>query len=183
MRRLICLGALVSAACFAQGSDFLSAGAKFQGSEPDADFAMGQEKGVLDGVPFTIYRDGSGDTAGWQRTCQQDKMSDARSCFLNKGDLFIWIDNTGVRYVHVGYEHFPRSTVAIRVDQSKPRVATSDGWSGPAAKSLVKHLLSGESFQTRFMKWPYQSYVESEEKVEGLKQGLDIAGWSIKQRH
>lgn len=180
------LGALVLTltAGATQANDFLSASARFKPDSAGGALVDGIEKGELRGIAFAIFRDGSGMTSGWSRSCKQDRMTDERHCFVSKGDLSVMVERAGVVYVSIGHEHFPRTRVTLRVDSKKPRSTDdrSTGWHGAEAKAIATHILSGKSVRTRYTNWPHELHVEESLDVAGLAEGIEIAQWAVKQK-
>lgn len=186
MTRLRCLLLLCAVVPYATAADFIREGARFRA---DTEQRSGKvagvtapatwQHGVYNGVTYNIHADGSGGTAHWMRTCQQDMMIDARSCFVHSGDLWITVGANGVRHISIGAEHFPRSTVALRVDDRPARVALANGWAGAKARTMVADMLAGKVLKTRYWRWPYRIDIDGEVDAAGLKEALEIAQWAV----
>ncbi|MFC7513873.1 hypothetical protein ACFQUU_02525 [Herbaspirillum sp. GCM10030257] len=180
----------------AQAADFLSGTAKFSA---EGTVEQGVEKGVLNGVAYKVYySDGSGIFAGkegnnlgvgeqlgsnWDIECKTDAMTDKKTCSMHRGDLWVYVHGTGKAVVSIGAEHFPGTSVAIRIDGGKPISTSSanDGdFSGAASASLIAQLKKAKSVTTRYMKWPYQQYIDDTRDAFGFKEAFQYITWAVK---
>lgn len=150
------------------------------------------EVGTLNNVDFRLYSDGSGsvvsvigaDITGhdlnsvWPILCIRDKMTERKSCAINKGDLFITIKPGGGVLISVGSDHFPRSLTSIKVGNRRFDTAHHDGdfSNGDQILSLMKN---GAQVVTRYMKWPYRQWVDEEYNIYGLQVAVQAAKWQL----
>ena len=154
------------------------------------------ETGTKDAVAYRIYyTDGSASFAGepgntlapgergnWSVGCRKDAMTDARSCHVKKGDLWVWAYSTGVRRVIIGGDHYPGYAAQIRVDSQAPlsTPASGEGVFGPqGAKSAISQLLRGETVVTRYVDWPHRGNVDKTESLYGFKQAYEYMDWAL----
>lgn len=118
---------------------------------------------------FTTYLPEIDDIVGpWAVSCDQDPIEDTRSCRVSREDLAVYVDSEANRFVWVGYDHFPGSEVAIRVDTGTPLRAEEHGWSATRAESVIRALRLGREARTRFIRWPYRSPVDGEVDLRGF---------------
>jgi len=152
------------------------------------------ELGALDGTWFRLSEDSASvagakdrgpdswtDNAHWRVNCSRDKMSSRRSCMINKdkGDLYVFVSQGGGVSVSVGYEHFPGSQTSIKIGAKRFDTRDRDGDFGNSAQ-LVRLMRDGTSVVTRYMKWPYQHYLDDDFVVYGLGTSVTVANWLIK---
>lgn len=157
------------------------------------------EQGTLNGTEYEFYRaDGSGTfqsdpkqslkdgrgslDAHWSVECKRDAMTDRVGCHLQKAALWVFVDSKGRTTVSIGNDHYPGSTVAIRIDEGKPFVAPAgrDGDLSPALSSrVVKELLGASVVTTRYMKWPDRSWIDSEDFAFGFAEAYAYVKWAV----
>lgn len=148
------------------------------------------ETGTLEGVKYRIrFSDGIGTVQGlstntldkdkygtnWSTRCRLDEMDDRHWCFLDRGDLTIWLTKDGTPYVLVGYDHYPGSKIAVRVDKNKPITASAKiGFAKAQSLEIIEQLKNGQSALTRYEEWPYQIYRDSSVELFGFPQAWEI---------
>ncbi len=148
--------------------------------------------GSIAGVPFSLHHDNSGSVSGqkdaglddyksyeknWNIGCRKDKITLAKMCSINKGNLFVFL-YPGRERVSVGSSHFPRSTSAIRLGAKLFETSDRDGTFSQAA--LIPSMRDGTPIVTRYMKWPYRSYVDEEYELYGIEAALKLTRWLLK---
>ena len=148
------------------------------------------QKGTLRKVAFSIWETDSGGgsiqgeigvdpddpvaEAIWSLTCRMDKIDDSRSCHLRRGDLFVFRTETG-HLVDVGSDNYPGSSISIRVDDHPPLTAPAKtAFQEAQAKRVLGQLRSGRNVVTRYQKWPYESYIDTEISLYGAAEALDL---------
>lgn len=158
------------------------------------------ESGVLNGVHYRFYyTDGSGTFAGksgnvgqfsepmgtnWSTACKKDPVSDQKHCYMQLKDLYVFVYPKGRVTVSIGREHFPGSTVALRVDQMAPATATAkdDGnFSAQASARLIKQIASAKTLTTRYMKWPYRSWEDQTWELYGFNETYKYITWAVER--
>lgn len=156
------------------------------------------ESGVLNSVHYRFYyTDGSGTFAGtprnigqfsepsdsnWRVSCTKDPITDRKLCHMNMKDLWIFASPDSKPIVSVGSEHYPGSSVTLRLDQDTPISNTSKGsgqFSSQVSASLVEQLKSAKSVTTRHMKWPYQSWKDESWDLYGFAETLQYITWAV----
>lgn len=160
-----------------------------QACVPNAD---GTQSGTLNGVPFTLYEDSASIDAvknrhsgslelrdAWSVACRRDKMNNKKSCSVNRGDLYVFVYQSGPIKVSIGNEHFPGSTTSIRVGLKRFDTSDRDGDFSQSA-SILAAMKDGAQVVTRFMKWPYREWVDEEFDVYGAQVAVKIAQWLLK---
>jgi len=150
-----------------------------------------REVGVYGGVRYRIYHsDGSGSIQGqagndlsikdkystnWGLSCRKDEFDDTRTCSLSRDALTIGLSKDGSPFVLVGRSHYPGTTVAIRIDQDEPVVASEKAhFVGSAAKLIIDRLLTAQRVLTRYQKWPHKANVDESFEPFGFAQAWQI---------
>ena len=157
------------------------------------------EKGVLNGVHYDFYyTDGSGTFSGnssntknfrnkennWSVACKKDPISDKKTCHMKMNDLWIYVYDNGKVVVSIGSEHFPSSSVTVRIDQGTPFTASStkDGDFPPKTSAkIIEQLKQARSLTTRYMKWPHKSWVDDSWEVYGFNEAFKYINWAVKR--
>lgn len=150
------------------------------------------ETGTLNGIKYRFYySDGSGLVQGlqenvldvlkdkysenWSLRCRKDEMDDTHYCAMSRDSLTIGAYGHSSRFVSVGSEHFPRSSIALRVDKEAPVTALADpGFSSAQEVALVTAMSKGTSVLTRYVKWPYESNQDKQVSLFGFNAALQI---------
>lgn len=157
-----------------------------------------RETGELNGVIYRFYySDGSGIFVGkpgnagtymdrtdtnWDVQCKKDPVTDRKHCQMKIKDLWLFVYPKGRVTVSIGHEHYPGSSVTIRIDQGAP-ISTSahqDGDFNPQTSlRLVQQLKKAKSVTTRYMKWPYRSWDDETWELYGFNEALAYATWAV----
>lgn len=162
--------------------------------------AGGTETGVLNGVPYRIhFVDGSGIFGGtrdsalhamepignnWQVGCKRDAISDQKLCHMYRRDLWVYVTSTGQTMVAVGHEHFPGSSVAVRIDGAAPFSASAakEGYFSAAASSkIAQQLRVAKSLTTRYVKWPYKAPIDDSWEPYGFAEAFQYINWAVRR--
>lgn len=98
---------------------------------------------------------------------------------IKKSDLYVFVYQNGRLSVSVGYEHFPGSQTSIKIGARRFDTRDKDGDFSNSAQ-LVSLMGDGAPVVTRYMKWPYQHYVDDEFVAYGLSTSVAVAKWLIK---
>lgn len=189
----IAIGATLWAfAAYVAADPFIPGGVPLQLSEkPEFTTLMELDslwaEGTYRGVPFKILPDGSGHTAEWERSCEQDAMTDIRLCTLTSNDLMVVVGRNGVVMVTVGFDRFPRSTISIRIDEGAPlsTLPTPErvGWLGAGAVQIGRLIAkANSSVKTRYIKWPSKVPVDGTVDPRGFTEAVEIAKWAVNAR-
>ena len=158
------------------------------------------EEGQLNGVNYRFYyTDGSGTFSGaadgalttgfdrnrdWKTACRKDAMDDKKSCYLQRGDLWIWLYGDGRLQVSIGGDQYPGTSASIRVDSNTAITspANNEGFFTTAhARRIVEQLHSGSRVATRYVDWPYRSAVDSTFDLQGFDEAYQYIQWALKQ--
>lgn len=201
MKQTKVLPAVVAAmllACNSQtfAADFLHSSSRFS---PNGVVKEGYETGELNGVQYKFYHsDGSGTFAGlpqdqkdptrykqdWDIRCEKDAIADKRSCSMRMMDLWIYVYANGRSQVSIGSEHFPQSSVAIRIDEGVPLKASGDDdgdFSYAVSATIIARLKKANSVTTRYMKWPYRDWLDKSWTLSGFAEAYQYITWAVKQ--
>lgn len=134
-----------------------------------------EERGVVSGIDYLIRR--SYATVGaWTVNCKRDKMTDKRQCLANYNDLYIVL-RPGREFVSIGTDHYPGSATSIKLGAKRYDTVERDG---DFSQNLVPVLKNGTKTVTRFMKWPYRSWVDDEFTLYGVEETLAIGRWMLR---
>jgi hypothetical protein len=158
------------------------------------------ESGKLNEVEYDVgFLSGTGYFAGtkegfadklydlkWLVQCKLDPITDKKTCSLSKYDFWIFVYDDGREIVSIGNEHFPGSSVILRIDKGKPfsTLSKNDGnFYGTVSKRIIKQLLddNSEMFTTRYMKWPYREWVDERIGLYGFNEAYSYIKWAIKR--
>lgn len=150
------------------------------------------ETGTLNGAKYRFYyTDGSGSVQGlpnnvldvlkdkygenWSLHCKQDGMSDTHYCVTSRASLMVGVSGASSYFVQVGNDHYPGSTIALRIDKAPPVTAPADpGFSQKQETALVAALNGGTSVLTRYVEWPYESNKDQSVNLFGFGTALQI---------
>lgn len=139
------------------------------------------ERGTLKGHPYAIWEDGVAEVSHWQVNCHVDAMTDTNTCIISLRDFWLRVGRLGVTFVGVGENHYPGTSVYLRIDAAKPIQGKNPGWRGAMATAIYKAAVAGEAVTTRFRRWPEQGWSDDEMKSTGLAEAVEIARWMTKQ--
>jgi hypothetical protein len=158
------------------------------------------ETGTLNGVVYTFYyTDGSGMFAGsrgntlqvlepidsnWLVGCKKDTMTDEKSCYMDRGDVRIWVDAPGRSEIYIGNNHYPGSLVVIRIDKGAPLAISSRSFDGSfgfrSSPAIIKQISQAKVVSTRYQKWPYRDYIDQSWEPYGFNEALQYIRWAVK---
>lgn len=165
------------------------------------------ESGELNGIAYRFYySDGSGSFVGrregaltgsspfgasnaakenWSVGCHKDAISDKKTChMLILGRLSVVARPKGSYSVRIGFDHFPGSTITIRIDDGKPITdsASNDGQFPPQISAkLVSQLKKASKVTTRYMQWPYRYWVDETWELYGFNEALQYVTWAVEK--
>lgn len=158
------------------------------------------EEGVLNSVHYRFYyTDGSGTFAGrfgnighssephesnWDVACKKDPINDHKQCHMHLDDLWIYVRPKGKVMVLIGHNHYPGSSVSIRIDGASPitRSSTNDGdFSQQVSEKIVRQLTTAKSVTTRYMEWPYRSWVDATWEIYGFNETFKYVTWAVER--
>jgi hypothetical protein len=130
-------------------------------------------------------KDGSGDIGHWHVACSIDKFSNKKLCFAqprldtNFG-IFLFAPNEPK--IIIGSNHYPNSSVSIRIDKDKPitSLAGSEGsFTAKDSKRIVKNMKRAETLSIRYMEWPYKSWKDGKLSAKGFNETYQYLNWAI----
>lgn len=166
-----------------------------RGTEVDA-----VESGVLNGIHYKFYyTDGSGTFAGrqgdvggimeptnsnWTVECSKDAITDRKMCRMRMRDLWIYVYPGGRATLSVGAEHFPGTTVTVRIDQTTPTTtdAKRDGdFDFQTSARILSRLKNGTTLTTRYMRWPYRTWEDHTWELYGFEEALMYIRWAVQR--
>ena len=156
------------------------------------------ESGILNGVAYRVYySDGSGFFAGtagntghqsepldsnWSVACKKDSMNDTKQCYMKMKDLWIFVYPKSKVSISVGHDRYPRSSVAIRIDQGKPfeTLPKDEGqFSSIVSVKLIPLLGKSQTITTRFVKWPQQNWIDKSWEMYGFNETYKYISWAV----
>lgn len=145
------------------------------------------QEGTVSGVYYEFGRNGYGSFRRpgayqkdqWSARCGQDAMDDYRWCSISKGDLRITYFDTDELRVRIGRDHYPGTSVRIRIDGDKPISASKNGWSGNSAKRIIDRLIASRQVTTRYQEWPYKNYKDTIINLFGLGVAYEYVKWAV----
>lgn len=120
----------------------------------------------------------------WEVLCKKDSISDSKSCHLKKGGLWVYAYGKGKNQISIGHDHYPRSTVAIRINDGQVFTVPSnnDGdFSVSASAKIIQQLKSANSVTTRYMEWPYQTWKDNSFDLYGFNEAFQYINWAVSQ--
>lgn len=160
-----------------------------------------RESGLVNGVAYSVYRvDGSGAVQGepeqdigdgaklsksnhWSIGCKRDAMNDKVTCHLKRGDFWVFVGPTGRPTVSVGENNFPGRSITVRLGNGDP-ITTNDKHATYDAKTsqrIVSQLSKETTFRTRYMKWPYDNWIDAEYVTYGFAVAYEYTKWATRQ--
>ena len=151
------------------------------------------QSGTINGVAFRQYDDGSAwidatapgaytklrQEPRWHLGCERDAMSKKITCSINLDDLWVFLLPNGKILVSVGNDHFPGSTTSIRIGNQRFDTNHTDG-NFPQSGVIAKTLKDGKQLVTRYMKWPYRTWIDVERDLYGAEAAMTLLIWSAK---
>lgn len=159
-----------------------------------------KESGEVNGVVYSFYyTDGSGTFAGkqgnkgtyedprntnWEVRCEKDAVTDRKHCSMKMKDLWIFVYPKGAVTVSIGHDHYPGSSVTIRIDREKPLTvaARSDGdFNSQTSRRLVQQLSKASLVTTRYMEWPYRHWQDETWELFGFNEALSYLTWAVER--
>jgi hypothetical protein len=150
------------------------------------------ESGTLNGAKYRFdYTYGSGSVQGlptnvldilkdnydenWDLRCMQDGMSDTHYCAMSRTGLIVGVFGASSYFVQIGNDHFPGSSIALRIDNAAPVTAPADpGFSPQQEAALVSAMKGGTSVLTRYVEWPHESNKDRSISLFGFGTALQI---------
>lgn len=158
------------------------------------------EEGELNGVKYRIYyTDGSGSFSSspdgslseglrsgsdWSTACKKDPMNDARSCYVQRKDLWVWLYASGRLDIFIGGNQYPGTSATIRIDSNPAIKSPSDRegmFTAAQGKQILQQLLAGNKVATRYVNWPYESAIDDSFELRGFDEAFKYIQWAIKQ--
>lgn len=155
-----------------------------------------EEKGKLNGIDYHFYyTDGSGTFCGYRGfancyaetvdvSCEKDPITDKKMCLMKMKSLWIYAYGNGKKVVSIGHDHYPGSSVFIRIDggPSITGSAVADGnLSIATSAKIIERLARSKSVSTRYMEWPYRSWVDDSWDLYGFNEALQYITWAVKR--
>lgn len=96
--------------------------------------------------------------------------------------VWVWAYPNGHYIVSVGQDHFPGSTVAIRIDGGKPITASAKNggmFSRQVSAKLLSQLKGASKLTTRYMEWPNRYWVDETWELYGFNEALQYITWAV----
>jgi hypothetical protein len=159
------------------------------------------ETGTYHGVSYRFrFTDGSGTFAGapgntlgdwqknnWKVLCGKDPIDDKKSCAMHLKELWIVVF-VGLRnnpnkqaLVQIGGNHYPGSSMAIRINEEKPFVANLPGFSLTMSSMIIQKLKTNPKVATRYQEWPKDYPTDDTFQVFGFSETYEYINWAVQQ--
>ncbi|MGK5080490.1 hypothetical protein [Janthinobacterium sp. HLX7-2] len=152
------------------------------------------ETGILNKIAYSAYySDGSASFSGgenrtldysddWSVGCTKDSMTDAKACQLHRKNLWIFIPAKGSPLVSVGSDHFPGSSVSVRLGADAPITSSSPNgyFSAKQSTAIISKLQRSDKISTRYMEWPHNYYADETWAIYGFNEAFQYAKWAVK---
>ena len=150
------------------------------------------ETGSFKNIKYMFYySDGSGEIQGdknstldtikdlsltnWGTGCKVDGMADTHWCYITKKDFMVGVRKNGTPFIVIGRDHFPKSNIAIRIDQQTPISANAeDGFTSAQVSQIIEQLKSGGKALTRYQEWPYEKNKDYAMDLYGFAEAWEI---------
>lgn len=153
------------------------------------------EQGEINGVLYRFYySDGSGTFAGapgnnlntsntnWSVRCDKDAMSEKVSCYAVTRDFGVFVNTDGTEQILIGVDHYPGSTVAIRVGSAAPVEAGAKTQFDPQqSKALLDRMKNGTQVVTRYQEWPRKFNKDQAFTLYGVEEVRAYLHWAVKR--
>lgn len=162
------------------------------------------EEGEINGIRYHFYySDGSGFVGGklagttedhgtpavspalsWDVGCAKDAVTDKKMCHMTvpHKNLWVWAYPKGRYAVSIGQDHFPGSTVTLRIDEGKPITAPAknEGTFSPQESArLITRLKGASRITTRYMEWPNRYWVDETWEPYAFNEALQYITWAV----
>lgn len=155
-----------------------------------------EEKGMLNDINYHFnYTDGSGTFCGYRGfencyaeqvdvSCEKDPITDKKVCLMKMKNLWVYAFGNGKKVVSIGHDHYPGSSVVIRIDGGVPITgsASADGnLSAATSAKVIERLVRAKTVTTRYMEWPYRAWVDDSWELYGFKEAFQYITWAVKR--
>jgi hypothetical protein len=150
-----------------------------------------KESGTLNGVTYQFhYSDGSGTFTGlsrleWKVACEKDPITDEKTCYMDHGDVRVWVDGRGRSEIYIGDKHYPGSQVVIRIDKGSPMAISSRVFNGSfgyrASPAIINRIAAAKIVTTRYQEWPHTDYVDDSWEPHAFAESLSYIRWAVRQ--
>lgn len=105
----------------------------------------------------------------WTVVCYDDRIDDTRNCIVENGNLYAGVTSDGLKYIGVGREHYPGSTIAIRIDGGTPLKWREDKYLGAGRIEVwIDRLKKGSTALVRYRRWPENRNIDQEVTLTGF---------------
>ena len=149
------------------------------------------ETGTLNGKKYRFYySDGSGLVQGlpantmdtstpysdnWSLRCDTDAMTDRHWCSFSRADLTVSTAENNGHSVTIGYRHYPKSNIGLRVDKGDPIIASAEqGFSLQQEAELMQQMLSGRTVLTRNVEESSPMNIDKTVTLFGFSEAVQI---------
>ena len=87
----------------------------------------------------------------------------------------VGVRKNGTPFIVIGRDHFPKSNIAIRIDQQTPISANAeDGFTSAQVSQIIEQLKSGSKALTRYQEWPYEKNKDQALDLYGFPEAWEI---------
>lgn len=113
-------------------------------------FYYSDGSGLVQGLPTSTVDISASYTDNWQLRCDIDAMTDKHWCSFSRADLTVSTAGDAGHSITVGYRHYPKSNIGLRVDKGAPVLAAAEqGFTPQQEAELMQQMLSGRTVLTR----------------------------------
>lgn len=149
-----------------------------------------EETGTLNNVAYQLYEDSAGIATKsgasaenpraiqWDVSCSRDKMSNLKTCTVHRGDLWVSFRSAKTGLVSIGNEHYVGSVSSIKVGPRRFDTSDQDGNFSNSAQ-IIALLKDGQPVVTRYMRWPYRTWIDDEWDATGFQAAAKLAVWLL----
>lgn len=149
------------------------------------EFNYSDGSGTFAGTPSNSLRQPSEryETTNWDVNCEKDDITDEKTCYVDRGDVRLWVDSRGRSEIYIGANHYPGSKVVIRIDRTAPLAISERIFNGSfgyrASPAIISRITKAKTVTTRYQKWPYTDYVDETWDTYGLNEALAYIRWAV----
>jgi hypothetical protein len=147
-------------------------------------FSFTDGRGTFEGAPGNTLD--SRERIHWGVRCWKDPIDDHKSCGMYSKQLWIVVIKTNKQeqvFVSVGKNHYPGSTVAIRISDEKPFVTNAkDGMFNAMTSSIIiQKLKTNPKVAIRYQEWPKDFSTDEVFQVFGFPETYEYINWAVQK--
>ncbi len=150
------------------------------------------ETGKINGVGYRFYyTDASGSVSAmpkgemeagklkWSLGCKKDAIDDKKICYMSLKQIMIFYQGNDKYAVSIGSGHYPRSSIAIRIDNNPAIKGGIEGiFPGDEAKNIIEQLKTAKQVATRYQKFPNSYTTDETFEIYGFSEAFQYLNWA-----